>query len=190
MTGAIVPGIRFIRLNLSVSRLAPILEKLARAQSRMLGTADEVPADQWRTKPKGGGWCAAEIIAHLIMVERSVVGSADRVTQHPPRRFSRFQRLHFPLALVEARLVKRKAPVPVDPEMLGEKETMLAELRNIRERMLAFIDETKERNLGLYRWPHPFLGSLSTYEWFEMVARHELRHEKQMREIAAGYRKS
>ncbi len=119
----------------------------------MLGTADEVPADQWRTKPKNGGWCAAEIIAHLIMVERSVVGSADRMVQHPPRKFSRFQRLHFPLALVEARIVKRKAPVPVDPEMLAEKETMLA------------------------------------YEWFEMVARHELRHEKQMREIAAGYRK-
>ena len=48
----------------------------------MLGTADEVPADQWRTRPKRGGWSAAEIIAHLIMVERSVVGSADRIVQH------------------------------------------------------------------------------------------------------------
>jgi len=155
----------------------------------MLGTADEVPADQWRTRPKDGGWCAAEIVAHLIMVERSVVGSADRVTQHPPRKFSRWKRWHFPLALVEARVVKRESPMPVDPGMLSEKETMLAELRNIRERMLAFIDETKERNLAVYRWPHPFLGILSAYEWFEMVARHELRHEKQMREIAAGYRK-
>jgi hypothetical protein len=155
----------------------------------MLSTADEVPTDQWRTRPKRGGWCAAEIIAHLIMVERSVVGSADRVTQHRPKRISRLKRLHLPLALVEARLVKRQAPVPVDPDMLAEKETMLAELRNVRERMLAFIDETKERNLAVYRWQHPFLGSLSAYEWFEMVARHELRHEKQMREIAASYRK-
>ena len=66
---------------------------------------------------------------------------------------------------------------------------MLAELRDVRERTLAFMDETKERNLGVYRWRHPFLGSLSAYEWFEMVARHQLRHEKQMREIASGYRK-
>jgi hypothetical protein len=172
-----------------VSRLAPILKKLADAQSRMLSTADEVPSDQWRTPPKNGGWCAAEIIAHLIMVERSVVGSADRVVQHPPRRFTRLQRLHFPLVLVEARIVKRQSPLPVDPEMLSEKEIMLAQLRDIRERMLAFLDETKERNLGEYRWRHPFLGSLSAYEWFEMVARHELRHEKQMRKIAVGYRK-
>ncbi len=155
----------------------------------MLSTADQVPADQWRTRPKKGGWSAAEIVGHLIMVERSVVGSADRVVQHPPRKFSRLQRLHFPLALVEARLVKRQSPLPVDPELVTEKETMLAALRNIRERMLAFIDETKERNLAVYRWKHPFLGSLSAYEWFEMVARHELRHEKQMREIAADYKK-
>jgi hypothetical protein len=155
----------------------------------MLRTADEVPADQWRTRPKSGGWSAAEIVGHLIMVERSVVGSADRVTQHPPRRFSPWKRLHFPLVLVEARVVKRKAPMPVDPEMIAEKETMLAALRDIRERMLAFIDETKDRNLAIYRWRHPFLGSLSAYEWFEMVARHELRHEKQMRQIAVSYRK-
>ena len=131
----------------------------------MLGTADEVPSDQWRTRPKDGAWSAAEIIAHLIMVERSVVGKADRVIQHPPRKFSRLQKLHLPLALVEARLVRRNAPMAVDPEMIGEKETMLAELREIRERLLAFIDETKERNLGVYRWQHPFLGSLNTYEW-------------------------
>ena len=45
---------------------------------------------------------AAEIVAHLIMVERSVVGSADRVTQHRPQRLSRLKKLHLPLALVEA----------------------------------------------------------------------------------------
>src|ERR1700759_2646018 len=117
----------------------------------MLSTADGVPADQWRTRPKGGGWSAAEILGHLIMVERSVVGSADRVTHHPPKRFSRLQKLHFPLSLVQARGVKHGSPLPVDPERLSEKETMLAALRNIRERMLAFIDETKERNLGIYR---------------------------------------
>jgi hypothetical protein len=169
--------------------ITPILAKLAQAQSRLLRTADDVPADQWRARPARGGWCAAEVVAHLIMVERSVIGKADRIAQHPPKRFSRLQRLHLPLALVEARLIKRNTPVPIDPELLREKETMLAELRDVRERTLAFMDETKERNLELYRWRHPFLGSLNAYEWFEMVARHQLRHEKQMREIARGYRK-
>ena len=108
--------------------------------------------------PKDGGWSAAEIVGHLIMVERSVVGSADRVIQHPPRRFSRLQKLHFPLALVEARLVKRKTPIARRSGNAREKETMLAELRDIRERTLAFMDETKERNLGLLPLAPPVSG--------------------------------
>jgi uncharacterized damage-inducible protein DinB len=172
-----------------VTRLDPILEKLAHAQSRLLSTADSVPADQWKTRPARGSWSAAEVTAHLIMVERAVLGSADRIMQEEPRQFSLLKRFHLPLALVEARLIRRKTPIPLDPEMVGEKETMLAELREMRERTLAFVDETKGRDLSKYRWRHTFLGTLNIYEWLQLVAAHEIRHEKQMREIAGAYRK-
>jgi hypothetical protein len=52
------------------------------------------------------------------------------------------------------------------------------------------MDETKGRDLCVYRWRHPFLGSLSAYEWFSFIASHELRHEKQMREIATDLPKT
>ena len=45
------------------TRLGPILDKLARAQSRLLRTADSVSPDQWQTRPSRGGWSAAEVIA-------------------------------------------------------------------------------------------------------------------------------
>jgi hypothetical protein len=172
-----------------VTRLAPVLEKLAHAQSRLLHTADSVHPDQWKTRPTRSGWSAAEVIAHLIMVERAVLGSADRVTQHTPKHFSLLRKIHFPLALVEFRLIRRKTPIPLDPELVREKETMLAELREVRERTLAFVDETKGRDLSKYRWRHAFLGSLNTYDWLQMIACHEIRHEKQMLEIAEAYRK-
>jgi uncharacterized damage-inducible protein DinB len=172
-----------------VTRLDPILEKLAHAQSRLLSTADSVRADQWQTRPRRGAWSAAELTAHLIMVERAILGSADRVMQDAPRHFSLLKRFHLPLALVEARLIRRKTPIPLDPELVREKETMLAELREVRERTLAFVDETKGRDLSKYRWRHAFLGTLNIYEWLQLVASHEIRHEKQMREIAAAYRK-
>jgi hypothetical protein len=172
-----------------VTRIDLILQKLAHAQSRLLHTADSVPADQWRTRPTRGGWSAAELVAHLIMVERSVLSSADRVMQHAPRKVSPLRRFHLPLALVEARLIRRKTPIPLDPELVREKETMLAELREIRERTLAFVDETKGRDLSKYCWRHAFLGTLNTYEWLQMIACHEVRHEKQLREIAKPYRK-
>jgi hypothetical protein len=172
-----------------VTRLDPILQKLAHAQSRLLSTADSVRPDQWQTRPESGGWSAAELVAHLIMVERAVLGSADRVMQHAPRKIPLLKRFHLPLALVEARLIRRKTPIPLDPQLVREKETMLAELREIRERTLAFVDETKGRDLSKYRWRHAFLGMLNMYEWLQMIACHEIRHEKQLQEIANSYRK-
>ena len=63
---------------------------------------------------------------------------------------------------------------------------MLAELRHVRERTLAFIQETRGRDLTQYRWRHPFLGSLNTYEWLRFIASHQVRHAKQMQETAAA----
>jgi uncharacterized damage-inducible protein DinB len=172
-----------IASNNFAQRLEPIRQKLARTRHHLLRSADSVPATQWKTRPKHGGWSAAELVAHLIMVERSVVGKADRVLQETPRQFSLFEKFHVPLALVEARIIRRKAPVPIDPEMIDEKETMLAALRAVRERTLAFLEETHGRDLSKYRWKHPALGSMDVYRWFQFVASHEVRHEKQMREI-------
>jgi hypothetical protein len=173
-----------------VAKLDLILEKLAHAQRRLLRSADSVPADQWKTRPARGGWSAGELIAHLIVVERGVVGKADRIHQKTPKQFSFFQRLHLPIRLVEARVIRQKSPTPVDPELIQEKETMLAALRDVREQTLAFLEKTQGRNLSEYRWRHPFLGSFDMYDWFQFVAAHEARHEKQMREIAASLPKA
>ena len=170
-------------------RLEPILEKLALAQDRLLRTADSVPSKQWKTSPGNGAWSASEIVAHLIMVERAIIANADRIVQKTPRRVAMLKRFHLPMAFVEARLVRRKTPIPLDPELVREKEAMLAALREVRERTLAFMDETRARDLSAYRWPHPFLGSLNMYGWFHMIASHEIRHEKQMRKIVTRYRK-
>jgi len=93
--------------------------------------------------------------------------------------------MHLPLWLVEARVIRRKSPVPLDESLLGEKEAMLAGLRAVRERTMAFIEETERRDLRAYCWRHPFLGMLNVYEWMEMIAAHQLRHTKQVREIEA-----
>ena len=173
-----------------VPGLEPILEKLGRAQRGLLRAADAVPADLWKTTPKPGAWSAAELVAHLMIVERSVIRAADKILQKSPKPIPLFKRFHLPLAAVELRVVRRKTPLPLDAALVREKEDMLAELREVRERTLAFMDETKSRDLCVYRWRHPFLGSLSAYEWFSFIASHEMRHEKQMREIAAGLPKA
>jgi len=169
-----------------VPSLSTILENLDRAQKVFLRAADSVPAEQWRTSPGEGRWSAAELVGHLITVERAILRNVDKVLQKPPRALPFYKRFHVPMAVVELRLIRRKSPIPTDDQILGEKEAMLAELREVRERTLAFIEETMERDLSKYTILHAFLGTLNIYGWLQMIASHEVRHTKQLQEIAAA----
>jgi uncharacterized damage-inducible protein DinB len=168
-----------------MTSLQPIREKLARAQTAFFRAADAIPAEKWDNCPGLNEWSAAQLVAHLVVVERGVVTNVDRLTQKAPIPVPFPKRLHLPLWLVEARLIRRKSPVPLDSSLMAEKEAMLGALRRVRERTLAFISETERRDLTCYCWRHPFLGMLNAYEWMEMIAAHELRHTKQVREIEA-----
>ena len=170
--------------------IATIIENLARAQSELLRAAGAVPANQWKTTPAEGRWSACELIGHLITIERAIISRTDKVLGKPPKDVPFFKRFHVPMAVVESRLIRRKTPIPLDPGIVHEKEEILAELRQVRERTLALIEETMDRDLSKYRMPHPFLGTLNTYEWFQLIASHEIRHTKQMLEIAGALPKT
>jgi hypothetical protein len=170
--------------------LEPIFEKLNRAQHELLRAADAIPAELWKTCPRKGAWSAAELIAHVVTVERAVVAATDRIVKKQPKHTPVLKRFRLPFAFAEMRLVRLKTPIPVDSRLVREKDAMLAEMKEVRERTLAFMEETRNRDLSAYRWRHPFLGSLNTYEWFSLLGSHQIRHEKQMREIAANLPKA
>jgi hypothetical protein len=173
-----------------VSELQPIFEKLARAQAEFLRAADAIAGPQWLVQAKMGCWSAGEVVSHLCDVERGVRGYADRVIQKTPLPAPFYKRLHFPLVLVESRVIKRKVPAIVTQSSdFCDKETTLAQLRSVRERTLAFLQETQHRDLSAYGWRHPFLGRLNFYGWFSFIAAHEIRHSKQMWEIGQNLRK-
>lgn len=169
-----------------MNRLQPILEKLSASQQAFLRAADSIPNTNWLLPPDDRGWSAGEVVGHLCRVEREVVAYADRVIQKAPRRVSFWRRWHLRILVVKSRIVKRKAPGIVEPVGLAEKETMMAELRSVRERTLAFLEETHQRRLDAYIWKHPLLGNLNFYAWFTFVAAHQTRHTKQLLELSRG----
>lgn len=170
-------------MGVRVRSLNVIREKLNEAQTAFCGAADEIPSEKWAMQPRPGQWSAAEVVAHLVAVERGIVGKADRIAQKTPLPVSLLKRMHLPMWFAEARVIRLKSPVPLDASLLAEKETMLGMLRGARERTFAFLSETGKRDLTAYYWRHPFLGMLNTYEWMEMIAAHQIRHTKQIREI-------
>lgn len=169
--------------------LRPILAQLDKARRGLLLAADSVPNAHWRASPQPGAWSAGEVVAHLTMVEGTIISKAGRLVCQPPKMVPVWKRAHLPVILAEWRAVRRRTPIPLDESLVSEKETMLARLHEVREKTLAFIGETRDRDLSAYRWPHPFFGSLNLYTWFRMIAHHEVRHTKQIQEIVAAIQK-
>ncbi|PYU15345.1 MAG: hypothetical protein DMG29_07165, partial [Acidobacteria bacterium] len=58
--------------------IVPILEHLARARGGLLSAADAVSRSVWQTPPRSGAWSAAEVIAHLTMVETRITNGAAK----------------------------------------------------------------------------------------------------------------
>ena len=167
-------------------RLEAIYKKLARAQGELVAASEAVPSEFWKTPSEEGAWSAAEVIAHVMMIERTVIAAAARILQKKPKHIPVLKRFCLPASIVQVRLVRMKTPIAVDAELVREKGTMLAELGHVRSETLALLDKNKGRDLSVYRWRHPFLGYLNAYEWFAFLGSHQIRHEKQMREIAAS----
>ncbi len=105
-----------------MTSLQPIRERLARAQSAFFRVADTIPAEKWGNCPAQNEWSAAELVAHLVVVERGVVTRVDQLTQKSALPIPFSKRMHLPLWLVEARVIRRKSPVPLDESLLAEKE--------------------------------------------------------------------
>ncbi len=120
------------------------------------------------------------IVANLGRAQQGLLRAADEVPANQCKRF------HVPMAVVESRLIRRKTPIATDDAMIRGKEEMLTGLREVRKNTLEFIGKTTERDLSKYRMPHPFLGTLNSYAWLQLIASHEVRHTEQMKEIGGA----
>ena len=163
--------------------LGPLIERLRRTKEKFEAVARKVPAQHWRTPPREGAWSAAEIVAHVTMVETLMTGAAAKITRKPPVAVPLLKRFHIPVALVAWRGKRVETPIPLDTLLLDGREVMLSRLAEQRARTLAVLEASRETNLRKYRLQHPFLGSLHYYDWFRTLAAHDVRHAKQLTDV-------
>jgi DinB family protein len=170
-------------------RTAPITRLLSRSQAALLAAANAVPEHAWRTPPAPGAWSAAEVFAHLTMVEEAIMGGVTRMLAAPPKKLPLWKCIHFSPRMAQVRAIKRKTPIPLDPALVLDKAESLARSKALRERALALLKENAGRDLRAYRHMHPFFGYLNFYQWFDTIGYHELRHAVQIQEIVDVFQK-
>jgi hypothetical protein len=170
--------------------LRPLFDKLHRTRDKFEDAARRVPENDWRTPPREGAWSAAEVVAHVIMVETLMTGAAAKITRKPPLAIPLWRRLHVPVALVAWRGLRVESPIPLDTLLLDDREAMLSRLTQQRQRTLSVLQSGGNSDFRKYRVQHPFLGSLHYYDWFRTLAAHDERHTKQLREIVKVHKNS
>jgi DinB superfamily len=170
--------------------LGPLVERLHRTRERFEAAACRIPATHWRTPPKEDAWSAAEVVAHVTMVETLVAGAAAKITKKPPVMVPLWKRFHVPVSLVAWRGRRVRTPIPLDTLLLDDREAMLSRLAEQRARTLSVLEAGRDTNFRAYRLQHPLLGSLHYYDWFRLLAAHDVRHAKQLNEITKVHKYS
>ena len=172
-------------------RLAAVIDYADRARIELLATVDAVPQPLREARPSEEAWSVAEILEHLMIVERGVAKLVAlklgemQMLPTPPRESPDDVPLDAAkLHKLGDRSFRLAAPERVVPRGELSAEEALAALLQTRGALLDQLHAADGYALSQAHHPHPFFGPLDLYEWVYMTGGHELRHAAQIREVA------
>ncbi len=173
-------------------RLVAVIDFADRARVELLATVDAVPPPLREARPSEDVWSVAEILEHLMIVERGVaklvalkLGEMQTLPD-PPREAPDDVPLDMSkLRQLPDRSFRLPAPDRVVPRGELSAEEALSALLLSRGALLEQLHAADGYALSQASHPHPFFGPLDLYQWVYMTGGHELRHAAQIREVAA-----
>ena len=173
------------------SHLEEVLSRLGRSRAALRAAVDSVPRDARDTRPAPDRWSAAEVVEHLSIVERIFGERIEQAIQARAAGLDREGRERVKLPdPIEARMAdrvnKRNAIEAALPTGALTCEAAWTAFANGHERVSAVVGAADGLALGEVTVDHPFFGTLTIYQWIELMAAHEARHTEQVKEIAAS----
>jgi hypothetical protein len=174
------------------SHLTEVLSRLDDARTTLRRALDEVPPDLQRQRPEPERWSAAEVLEHLTLVERLFSGrivKAIETARATGLAAEAHPRAPLPDAVAQRmsdRVNKRQSPDPAKPTGTLDVATGWAALESAHATLRAALAGCDGLALSQVTLDHPFFGTMTVYQWVELIAAHEGRHTEQIKEIAAA----
>ena len=133
--------------------------------------------------PAENEWSVAQVVEHLCLVEGAVMSYLQSKLDQPPVKVGFLAKLK-PMWIVSLRLKRLQAPKIVRPSSdLPPINELLEKYDQQREKTKKICNEAGQARLGQIRFKHPYFGDMDGAAAVSMVAFHEQRHLKQVREI-------
>jgi uncharacterized damage-inducible protein DinB len=167
-------------------KLAELLAYIDQARARLCATAGGISPSFASIPPRSGEWSAAEIVAHLAMVEDGIgrlvskgIKQAREEGVGPDTSDASLVSSLDKYQVIENE-TKRTAPTTITPTAPRPLEESLAALEQSRAKLREALVASSDLDLSSIKRPHPVLGDLNLYEWVLFVAQHEERHRRQI----------
>jgi hypothetical protein len=172
------------------THLTDVLSRLDHARAALRGAVDAIPPALQRQRPAPDRWSAAEVVEHLSMVERIFCGRiVTAIAQAQTAGLANEAHGRTPLpdpieARMKDRANKRQAPETAQPSGTLDAAAAWAALESNHATLHAALAGADGLALSQVTLDHPFFGTMTIYQWIELMAAHEGRHTEQVREIA------
>ena len=141
-------------------------------------------SDLQTLRPVPESWSVAEVLEHLVLVERRSSLLLRGVAQKVKAGLATPANGQLSKELLLNRTQKRVATEAVSPSGAVAVADSLQALQAARGELRAVVAAADERMLGAHAYDHPFFGPLNAGQWVEFIAGHEARHTAQIAEIA------
>ena len=166
--------------------VSDVLTELEQARAVLRDAVDAVPESDRAKHPSEGSWSVNEILEHLSMVERRFTGLlAMRIQEAKDAGLGAEQgaRASLPAELKKMlgdRTNRRNAPDAVRPTGSLDFRNAWRAVEDARAELCELLRSNQGLALGTVMHQHPVFGTLSVYQFAELIANHERRHAKQI----------
>ncbi len=164
-------------------KLEKAIAEMDAVHQRLLETVTPLAPERFSERPSPDRWSVAEIVHHLYLVERSVLGQFEGALSKPPVKVGMLQRLLPVGLLVGRRVVRVKAPKGVEPLNPPSKEDAIANYNQVRAALKEFSARHGDERLQQLGIKHPFFGTFDGISALRFIGHHELRHFRQIRDV-------
>jgi hypothetical protein len=169
-------------------RIDELLDYIDRQADVLRGEFEAIPRERRGARPSPDRWSPAEVVHHVVIVERSVTRLLQRLIAEARAHEPEADESSILTVLEPDRAINRdrriatsdaSQPRDTDPERVwSDFETTRRGLKEV----VATADGLAMSKVSA---PHPALGALDGYGWIAFVGSHAARHAAQIKEDAA-----
>jgi hypothetical protein len=167
-------------------KVAELFQYMDTTRAALFDLARNMNPSLSQIRPKSGAWSASENLAHLVLVERSVIRVMTKSIEQaraggigPDDSDESFIHSLDKFRVPEP-LTRLTAPDRIIPDGSMPVEDSVASLEASRAQLKQIIIDNSDIALTRIMFTHPVLKDLDMYQWALFVPQHEERHRRQM----------